>query len=58
LADDVYDAVFDGLKVTEWTANESEGAVLYDVHYQGWQKWKYKAHIWWRKVLDWALAHF
>lgn len=58
LADDVYDAVFDGLKVTEWAANESEGAVLYDVHYQGWQKWKYKARIWWRKVLDWTLAHF
>lgn len=58
LADDVYDGVFAGLKVTEWNPQDDNSHVLYDVHYHGWNKLKYKAHIWWRKILDWALSHF
>ena len=58
LADDVYDAVFDGLKVTAWNPQTDDSQILYDVHYHKWDKMKYKAKIWWRKVLDWALSHF
>ena len=45
-------------KVTPKWNPQDDSQVLYDVHYRGWNKLKYKVHIWWRKVLDWALSHF
>lgn len=57
LADEVYDAVFDGLKVTAWNTSDKE-TVLYDDHYTGWKYMKYRARLCWRKVLNWALTHF
>lgn len=57
LADDVYDGVFAGLKVQQWAPEKSEKtAVSYDLHYNGWKKYKYKAHLQYTKVLDWVLG--
>lgn len=57
LADDVYDAVFAGLKVTQWDTSDKE-TVLYDVHYHGLEKVKYKVRAYWHRLLNWVLAHF
>lgn len=57
LADDVYDGVFAGLKVQQWAPEKNEKtAVFYDLHYNGWKKYKYKARLQYTKVLDWALG--
>lgn len=58
LADDVYDAVFDGLKVESLSSGQGSDPVLYDVHYQGIQKYKQMLAKLWLRILDWVLAHF
>jgi hypothetical protein len=56
LADDVYDGVFEGLKITD--NGGSDAKVLYDVHYTGWAKYEYLAWKVWNKFLEWALRNF
>lgn len=56
LADDVYDAVFDGIKVEVLSDGETSGhPVLYDVHYTGVERYKHQIRKTWEKILDWAL---
>lgn len=59
LADDVYDAVFDHLRVTANTgkADMKDEKPLYSLEFTGWQKTKYQANAYWEKVLRWFLKY-
>ena len=55
LADDVYDGVFEKLKITDVTDKEK---ILYDSGYTGWAKVRYELQKAWEKVLNFALTYF
>ena len=59
LADDVYDAVFNHLRVTANTgkADMKDEKPLYSLEFTGWQKVKYQANAYWEKVLRWFLKY-
>ena len=59
LADDVYDAVFDQLKITTNSGKESidDERVLYTVEYTGWKKRVEEAREVWEAILHWFLTY-
>ena len=59
LADDVYDAVFNHLRVTANTgkADMKDEKPLYSLEFTGWQKARYQANAYWEKVLRWFLKY-
>lgn len=55
LADDVYDGVYELLKIT--SNDSAEEHILYDKRYTGWGKVRFEARRLWEKILDFALTY-
>lgn len=56
LADDVYDGVFEKLKITE-NAGKAKETVLFDSNLSGFEKIKYTATKFWNKIISWFVVN-
>lgn len=56
IADDVYDAVFEGLVVKE-NVGEKEETVLFDARYKGFDKALFTLKKYWEAVIDWFVMY-